>query len=115
MSFKNPNFGTTNMTTARLKSRKAFVEGIRLQIEEDDERMVDFDVHKTSTFRRRNSPIPGSARNNRGKGLVENGAGWYQVTVSTSTVLRNVPMKNAFVQYFFWFSLYVASVRTKIR
>lgn len=67
-----------------MKMRKKFVEqGLRSQLEEDDERMVDFDPNKTSTFRRRNSPIPGSARNNKAKGLVENGAGWFQVTVST--------------------------------
>lgn len=51
--------------------------------------MVEFDPSKASTFRRRNSPIPGSARN-KAKGLVENGAGWFQVTVS----------ENAFYAYF---------------
>lgn len=83
MSFKNANVGTSNASSVQLKLRKKYVvQGLRSQLEEDDERMVDFDPHKTSTFRRRNSPIPGSARNNKAKGLVEMGAGWYQVTVS---------------------------------
>lgn len=84
VSFKNANVGTSNnQSSIQLKLRKKYVvQGLRSALEEDDERMVDFDPHKTSTFRRRNSPIPGSARNNRAKGLIENGAGWYQVTVS---------------------------------
>lgn len=93
VSFKNTNFGTGTNTSVQLKLRKKFVEqGLRSQLEEDDERMVDFDPHKTSTFRRRNSPIPGSARNNRAKGLVESGAGWFQVTVSSN--FHNSFMKN---------------------
>lgn len=47
--------------------------------------MVEFTNSKGGTFRRRNSPIPGSARNNKAKGLIENASGWYQVTVSSKT------------------------------
>lgn len=87
VSFKNANFGTGNANSVQLKLRKKFVEqGLRSQLDEDDERMVDFAPHKSSTFRRRNSPIPGSARNNKAKGLVENGAGWYQVTVCIDNI-----------------------------
>lgn len=83
-----------------MKLRQKLVEqSVRSHLDEDDERMVDFDPHKTSTFRRRNSPIPGSARNNRAKGLVENGAGWFQVTVSTdfytNSITKNLPIRNS--------------------
>lgn len=75
MSFK------TASNSGRIHTKKLSLEhGLRAQLEEDDERMVDFDPSKASTFRRRNSPIPGSARS-KTKGLVENGSGWYQVTV----------------------------------
>lgn len=62
-------------------------QGIRAQLAEDDERMVDFDPNKASTFRRRNSPIPGSARN-KTRGLVDNGTGWFQVTVSEEKKMK---------------------------
>lgn len=82
VSFKNAGSFQKNASSLQMKLKKKYVEqSLRTQIEEDDERMVDFDPHKT-TFRRRNSPIPGSARNNKAKGLIESGAGWYQVTVS---------------------------------
>lgn len=84
VSFKNAggSFQKNAPNSIQMKLKKKYVEqSLRTQIEEDDERMVDFDPHKT-TFRRRNSPIPGSARNNKAKGLVESGTGWYQVTVS---------------------------------
>lgn len=76
------SFKTGVVSAGRLQLKKGNLEhGLRSQLDEDDERMVDFDPSKASTFRRRNSPIPGSARN-KAKGLVENGAGWYQITVS---------------------------------
>lgn len=113
VSFKNANVGTSNASSIQQKLRKKYVvQGLRSQLEEDDERMVDFDPHKTSTFRRRNSPIPGSARNNRAKGLVENGAGWYQVTVSVDfapkpshTKLSNRRKKCSFVHFRFFLVL----------
>lgn len=76
------SFKTGIVSASKLNLKRGNIEqGIRAQLEEDDERMVDFDPNKASTFRRRNSPIPGSARNNKAKGLVD-GAGWFQVTVS---------------------------------
>lgn len=81
------SFKTGVVSASRLNLKRGNIEqGIRAQLEEDDERMVDFDPNKASTFRRRNSPIPGSARN-KAKGLVENGSGWFQVTVSKTKSL----------------------------
>ncbi|XP_031626575.1 nuclear RNA export factor 1 [Contarinia nasturtii] len=75
------SFKTGIVAQGRLNFKGRNVEqGLRSQlIEEDDERMVDFDPSKASTFRRRNSPIPGSARNKTK--LFETGAGWFQVTI----------------------------------
>lgn len=77
------SFKTGIVAASKLNLKRGNIEqGIRSQlIEEDDERMIDFDQNKASTFRRRNSPIPGSNRN-KARGLVENGSGWFQVTVS---------------------------------
>lgn len=65
-----------------VKSRTAEM-GLRTHFEEDDE-MIEFENsrNKASTFRRRNSPVPRSARNNRAKQLVESASGWFLVTVS---------------------------------
>lgn len=76
------SFKTGIVSAGKLNVKRGnFEQGLRATIEEGDEKMVDFDPNRASTFRRRNSPIPGSARN-KTKGLVENGSGWYQVTVS---------------------------------
>lgn len=86
------SFKTSGIAGPGAKRRENVIKQgmLRAQLEEDDERMVDFDPSKASTFRRRNSPIPGSARN-KAKGLVENGSGWFQVTVSESVfeIYRN--------------------------
>lgn len=117
VSFKNANVGTNNPSSIQLKLRKKYVaQGLRSAIEEDDERMVDFDPHKTSTFRRRNSPIPGSARNNKAKGLVENGAGWYQVTVSVKfSTLYNFFITSILKCFCACFCSAIASIWAKMR
>lgn len=84
MSFKPPNAQggkqVVKLRAAQLGIRSAFDE-------DDDERMVEFAGAKGSTFRRRNSPIPGSTRN-KARGLVENATGWFQVTVSLSNLFH---------------------------
>lgn len=77
------SFKTGIVSAGRLQLRKGNLEhGLRSQLREDDEQMVDFDPNRaSSTFRRRNSPIP----RNKAKGLVESGTGWYQVTVSVDS------------------------------
>lgn len=72
VSFKPSATGNANVIR-----RSNFEHAMRAQLEEDDERMIDFEPNKATTFRRRNSPIP----RNKAKGLVEQGAGWFQVTV----------------------------------
>lgn len=80
------SFKTGVISASRLNVKKGnFEQGLRAaQFDEDDERMVDFDPNKATTFRRRNSPIP----RNKAKGLVENGAGWYQVTVCIKIIIK---------------------------
>lgn len=82
------SFKTGVISASRLNVKKGnFEQGLRAaQFDEDDERMVDFDSSKATTFRRRNSPIP----RNKAKGLVENGAGWYQVTVCIKIIIKRV-------------------------
>lgn len=82
VSFKPPNAQGGGKQIVKLRAAQL---GIRSAFdEEDDERMIEFSGSKGSTFRRRNSPIPGSTRN-KARGLVENASGWFQVTVSQST------------------------------
>lgn len=80
VSFKPPNAQggkqVVKLRAAQLGIRSAFEE-------DDDEKMIEFSGSKGSTFRRRNSPIPGSTRN-KARGLVEHASGWFQVTVSLS-------------------------------
>lgn len=80
------SFKTGIISAGRLQLKKGNLEhGLRSQLREDDEQMVDFDPNRaSSTFRRRNSPIP----RNKAKGLVESGTGWYQVTVSVDSFIN---------------------------
>lgn len=86
VSFKPPNAQggkqVVKLRAAQLGIRSAFDE-------DDDEKMIEFSGSKGSTFRRRNSPIPGSTRN-KARGLVENASGWFQVTVSLYSFLPPV-------------------------
>lgn len=78
MSFKPPNGQGGGKPVVKLRAAQL---GIRSAFDEDDdERMIEFSGSKGSSFRRRNSPIPGSTRN-KARGLIENASGWFQVTV----------------------------------
>lgn len=78
VSFKTSNAHRSDKPNVKLRSAEL---GLRAHFGDDDEKMIDFDGGKASSFRRRNSPIPGSARN-KAKGLIDNASGWFQVTVS---------------------------------
>lgn len=80
VSFKPSGAHQGNKQPVKLRAAQL---GIRSHFEDDDERMVEFTSSKGSTFRRRNSPIPGSARN-KTKGLIDNATGWFQVTVNST-------------------------------
>lgn len=69
VSFKPGSVGNAKMNL----KRENFARGIASM--EDDERM---ESGRSSTFRRRNSPIPGR---NKNRGLIEAAGGWFQVTI----------------------------------
>lgn len=78
VSFKTSN--AHQGANPKVKLRAAEL-GLRTHFEEDDERMVDFNGGKASTFRRRNSPIPGGARSKGKVKLIDNASEWFQVAV----------------------------------
>lgn len=79
VSFKTSNAHQGGKQNVKLRAAEL---GLRTHFEDDDERMVDFNGGKSSTFRRRNSPIPGGARNKGKVKLIENASEWFQAAVS---------------------------------
>lgn len=99
VSFKTSNAHRGDKQNVRLRSAEL---GLRAHFGDDDANMIDFDGGKASSFRRRNSPVPGSARN-KAKGLIDNASGWFQVTVS------NFYLRISSLSFDFFFVLQISS------